>query len=319
MKTKCVYVLVSTPQDYYYEQTLISAWSVRHWNPDAEILLLTDELTDATLKDARTRLLEVVNGKIVIDLSEGGTSRYTGKERSRMLKTNMRSYVMGDMLYIDSDTVICSSLAEIDSWQCKIGAVSDGHRVFNPKVTYDVVQRAEILGYDVTGAKEYYNSGVIYMKDLPEVHKFMSDWHSVYMRGQKLGLSYDQPSLLAVSMQSEMISPLDGTYNCQILNGGLPYWADAKIIHAYNAFGNSPFFALTDPVFYQKIKQQGTLRDEEVTKILSAKRQFIGEYALVYGGNLSYWHSVLRHLFIDSPKSFRLCEWLGKILVKLSK
>jgi len=313
MNTTLVYVLVSKPTDNYYEQTLISAWSARHWNPDMNIQLVVDELTDATLKDKRTALTKIVDEKIVIDLSVGGTAKYTNKERSRMLKTNLRSYVRGDILYIDSDTVVCGTLKEIDLLKCEIGAVYDGHRLFDPIHFYDVVQRANTLGYDVTGANDYFNSGVLYMKDTPNVQDFMSAWHSLYMQGQLKGMSYDQPSLLAVNMTQKMILPIDGIYNCQILNGGLPFLAEAKIIHAYNAFGNSPFYGLTDPAFYKKIKEQGVLGEDDILKILSAKRQFVGEYYLVYGDNLPYWHSSLRHLYLDSPKQFKFLEFLSRI------
>lgn len=148
MKTKLVYVLVSTPSDFYYEQVLISAWSAKYWNPDMKILLVVDELTDATQIGKRTALADVVDEKIVIDLSEGGTSNYTSKERSRMLKTNLRSYVRGDILYVDTDTVVCGTLEDIDSFNMNIGAVNDGHRVFDPVYFYDVVERAKAFDYD---------------------------------------------------------------------------------------------------------------------------------------------------------------------------
>lgn len=157
------------------------------------------------------------------------------------------------------------------------------------------------------------------MKDTPEVRDFMSAWHSLYMQGQLKGMSYDQPSLLAVNMTKKMIFPMDGIYNCQILNGGLPFLSDAKIIHAYNAFGNNPFYGLTNPAFYRKIKEQGALGEDDKVKILSAKRQFAGEYALVYGTSLPYWHSSLRHLYLDSPKQFKFLEFLSRIFRKFFK
>jgi len=320
MNTTLVYVLVSKPTDNYYEQTLISAWSARHWNPDMNIQLVVDELTDATLKDKRTALTKIVDEKIVIDLSVGGTAKYSNKERSRMLKTNLRSYVRGDILYIDSDTVVCGSLAEVDFWDIPFGAVADSHSVFDPQHCSDpVVYRASLLGYDVTKAENYFNSGVMYMKDTPEVNAFSRDWHKLYMNGQAKGLSFDQPSLLANDSVHKMIQPLDGIYNCQILNGGLPYLADAKILHYYNIFGNRSFFAISDPSLYAKIKRQGMIDEEDKAKILSAKRQFVGEYVLVYGNSLPYWHSSLRHLYLNSPKQFKFLEFLSRIFRKISK
>ena len=237
-----------------------------------------------------------------------------------MLKTNLRSYVRGDILYIDSDTVICGSLKEIDSWDIPFGAVADSHSVFDPRHCSDpVVYRASLLGYDVTKVENYFNSGVMYMKDTPEVNAFSRDWHKLYMNGQSKGLSFDQPSLLANDSVHKMIQPLDGIYNCQILNGGLPYLADAKILHYYDVIGNMVFFALSDSALLARIKKQGDLDDDDKSKIIAAKRQFKGDYVLVYGNSLSYWHSSLRHLFLNNPQAFKFMDFLSRIIRKFSK
>jgi len=48
---KFLYILVSNEKDIYYEQTLVSVLSLRHYNPDAFVTLLVDDKTDKTLKD----------------------------------------------------------------------------------------------------------------------------------------------------------------------------------------------------------------------------------------------------------------------------
>lgn len=320
MKTRIVYVLVSDSDDYYYEQTLISAWSARYWNPNMRILCVVDELTDATLKENRTALLEIIDEKIVVNLSEGGTAKYTRKERSRMLKTNLRSYVDGDILYVDTDTIVCGSLAEVDAFQIPFGAVDDSHSQFDPALCSDpVVHRAKLLGYDVSSAKNYFNSGVMYMKDTEEVHAFTDKWHALYMKGQKMGLSFDQPSFISINNVQNLITPLDGIYNCQILNGGLPYLADAKILHYYDVIGNKTFFALSDPAFLSKTKKCGNLTEEDKLKIIAAKRQIQGEYVLVHGNSLRYWHSSLRHLFLNNLPAFKFLEFISRIIRRLCK
>lgn len=40
MKTKIIYVLVSNENDCYLEQALVSIYSLRLYNPDANLLLL---------------------------------------------------------------------------------------------------------------------------------------------------------------------------------------------------------------------------------------------------------------------------------------
>ena len=49
MKTKLVYVLTCEPEATYIEQALMAVWSARYWNPDAHIVLLTDNKTSALL------------------------------------------------------------------------------------------------------------------------------------------------------------------------------------------------------------------------------------------------------------------------------
>ena len=320
MKTSLVYVLTSSPSDLFYEQTLVSVWSARYWNPYMKIVLLVDDLTDETLVGNRTLILDFVDEKIAVDLTKGAPRQYTLKERSRILKTKMRSYISGDMFYIDSDTVVCGSLAEIDTFQFAVGAVDDNHCPFKQANSYEpALHCGSILGHDVSSSNDYFNSGAMYMKDTPEVHAFTEEWYLQYMKGLPKGIFNDQPVLLVVDSQVHLITRLDGIYNCQILNGGLPYLSDAKVLHYYNVFGTRSFFALADPEFHKKVKDAGTLDEEDKAKIISAKRQFIGEYALVYGNSLPYWKSSLRHLYLNSPKQFKFLEFLSRIFRKLLK
>jgi len=320
MNTSIVYVLTSSPSDFFYEQTLISVWSAKYWNPDMKIIILVDDLTDASLIGDRSKILELVDEKIAIDLTTGAPKQYTLKERSRILKTKMRSYISGDIFYIDSDTVVCGSLAEIDTFQFAVGAVDDNHCPFKQANSYEpVLHYDSIIGYDVSSSNDYFNSGAMYMKDTPEVHAFTEEWYLQYLKGLSKGLVNDQPVLLIVDNKKHLITRLDGIYNCQILNGGLPFLSEAKVLHYYNVFGTRSFFALADPAFHKKIKDAGTLDEEDKAKIISAKRQFIGEYVLVYGNSLPYWKSSLRHLYLDSPKLFKFLEFLSRIFRKIFK
>jgi cellulose synthase/poly-beta-1,6-N-acetylglucosamine synthase-like glycosyltransferase len=124
MKTKLVYVLVSyDEQNDYLEQCLLSCYSARLHNADAEIILLVDNLTDNTLQGKRAEILKYISQKIVIDIA----GNYNATQRSRIIKTTAREYVRGDFLFIDTDTVITQSIAGADQLQCSIGAVADGH------------------------------------------------------------------------------------------------------------------------------------------------------------------------------------------------
>ena len=51
MNTKLVYVLTSASDKHYIEQALMAVYSARHWNPDAHIVLVVDDIitTGATM------------------------------------------------------------------------------------------------------------------------------------------------------------------------------------------------------------------------------------------------------------------------------
>ena len=68
MVTKLVYVLTCSPEKHYIEQALIAVFSARHWNPDAYIVLLVDDKTDALLVGKRSELLDYVSEKIEGDI-----------------------------------------------------------------------------------------------------------------------------------------------------------------------------------------------------------------------------------------------------------
>lgn len=312
---KIVYVLVSGESDYFYEQTLISASSARHWNPEAKIVVVMDDRTDSTLIGRRTSLLEVADQKVVVQLP----ANMNNKRRSRILKTSVRDLVVGDFIYIDSDTVICQPLPSLNQFRCEIGAVLDRHVYLQRERDYLVLQRVKLLGGTFSDGEAYYNSGVLIVKDTEKTHSFFSDWKALYEKGVAVGQDFDQPALLLCNQKHNLIEAVDGIYNCQIFTGGLPYLGDAIIIHAFNIFGYSSFFLFNDSKFLQKIREQGKLAEEELKCVEEPKRQFRGEYALLYGDMMGFYQSSLFHLYNDSLTCFRFVERVGKFLLLLSR
>ena len=313
MKTKIVYVLVCGESDYYYEQTLISATSARMWNPDAEIDVVVDDRTNEVLKGKREALIDIIQRKIVVNLPED----LNNKRRSRILKTSLRELIVGDFLYIDADTVVCDSLSEVDDFQCEIGAVLDRHTTLQRVRDYQILERIESLGGTFSDGEAYYNSGVLFVKDTEKTHSFFSDWNALYKKGLAVGLDFDQPPLLLCNQKHNLIELCDGSYNCQIFLGGLPFLGNARIIHAFNIFGFSSFFLFNDIDFYEKLKMQGTFDEEDMSRLRNAKCQFQGDYVLYYGKNLDYAKSVLFHLFTDNRSLFNFLEKVGSMMLFL--
>ena len=98
MKTKILYVLVSSEADVYLEQALVSAYSARRHNPDAVLTLLSDTDTLRSLPQRSPLLDSLFQEKVPVDFG----ADVPPMTRSRLLKTGMRNYVDGDFLYIDA-------------------------------------------------------------------------------------------------------------------------------------------------------------------------------------------------------------------------
>lgn len=327
MRTKIAYVLVSSDHDIYYEQALLSAWSARHWNPEATIVLVMDNKTNARLCRNHCPLFDLVDEKVVVEYPDS----MTGRLRSRELKTTLRQQISGDYLFIDADTIVCGSLSEVDSFQGQIGAVLDGHKLLDKSFHHHLVQASECLGIKIEDGASYYNSGVMVVRDTDDTHHFYNAWHELYEYLQKQGYFFDQPSLFAICQKYPIVEELDGSLNCQLFLGGLPFLGDAKIIHTFNDLGLAGYgnpvkgqkYNPTEPrLFYypastnflMKVKQQGKLLDEDKQVALTAKRQFYGEYQLLFGKQIDYYHSSLFHVFCKQPFWFKLFDKAGRFL-----
>ena len=81
-----LYVLVSKPGDTYYEQTLVSAVSLRYHMPDANIVLLTDDRTADTLVGNRAEIKKYVTSIKCVNLPNS----LSNMQRSRWLNILQR-------------------------------------------------------------------------------------------------------------------------------------------------------------------------------------------------------------------------------------
>lgn len=232
MKTKIVYAVVSSNEDTYIEQALISAYSVRLHNPEATIELVTDNDTESTLTGNRAKIKEYVSKIISIDVP----NEFSIKQRSRYLKTNIRRFVTGDYLFLDTDTIVCASLSEVDDIPYEICAVREQNK-YN-KFSKDDGWMYE-LACKVGLEKElrdqkYFNSGVMYVKDVPNAYVFYDKWYDCWTKLNMKGLSTDQTALCwANKLIGGVVKHIDDSWNCQIKRKGF-YQADkAKILHYY--------------------------------------------------------------------------------------
>lgn len=274
MKTKIVYVLISSQADVYTEQTWVSAWSLKHYNPESHVTLVADEETLEGLKTCyRQDFLKFVDEEIAIHFD----SSISNIERSRILKTSLREIVKGDFLFVDSDTIITDSLFEIDKMPCHIGMVYDLHNKLSEYPFEKILKdwHRDLFGVDLSDDTDQFNSGVIYAKDDIVAHDFFKRWHDNWAN-TKIKTGYrDQPSLrLTCNEIPGVVEPISGVWNCQVMVS-IAYIHKAKIMHFFNTQWKktsiSPFFGKG---FYMQVKCNNGLTEEMKSMILNCKSEF---------------------------------------------
>ena len=239
---------------------MISISSLRYTGFTGSVYVVTDTETALILKPRQKELSDLSTEIIVVEIEDG----YTEKEKSRYLKTSLRKYIKGDVLYIDTDTVFAScppewitdddiamaydlnGLNDYDSWHKKL---------------FDQCE------FDYQEGQTIFNSGVIWMRDTDYVRNVFEKWHSFW---KELLIRYkmpnDQVSLNNLWKNGEInIERLDDRFNAQIRQSYFSPFTLAKVIllHYNNVFEADPIFLLNDPSI-QKIDY----RDECMQKII---------------------------------------------------
>lgn len=265
---KIVYVLTSSEEDYYYEQFFLSLSSLRLLNPYAEVIALTDLKTKQSLIGKRERYEILVSELKTINVPED----FSKKESSRWIKTSIHKYISGDFLYIDCDTIITDNLEKTLFLGNGIGAILDTHVTLNNHhlINHFKKEDAKAGFFSSTKSNTRYNGGIIYCKNDTQAQMFYEKWHSLWGESKKRGCSQDMPSLNQSNYElGDVITELNGEWNCQISHNGLPFLANAKIIHYYATSLNSlePAYKLASTSILKSIKKTGEL-SPEIKKLL---------------------------------------------------
>ena len=282
---KYVYVLTSTAKDLYYEQCLMSAYSLREKMPSAEIIVLVDDKTKAsfTEENKRTALSKYASKIISVDFADD----VPNVDRSRLIKTAIPDYVSGSFLYIDCDTIICDDLGDIEKVDATTGGVLDGHCMLNEHIHKKYfLKRDKNLGFHGTAALgANINGGLILAKAETEAEKaetkeLFRQWneiwkYSAYEKHDK----HDQSALNEANYRTGLkMKFLDGIWNCQPSHGGLAFLKNAKIIHYYSSeFSGKnyiPYYRLADKTLQNRIKEAGDIPSDIKEMISDPKFQF---------------------------------------------
>lgn len=284
-----VYVLISSDKDLYYEQALVSLYSLRLYNPHLSVVLMVDDTTENTLYGKRALIRELVSEVKVIETPK----QYTAKERSRHIKTTFRKYLKGNLLFIDTDTVVTDRLDDIETVDADIACVLDYHATLDKLVDRDSIcmRMMDLFNHDIRYENRYYNSGVMFVKDTQEVHQLFDKWHSYWKHSAFVkNQCYDQPALMMADIEcGHLIKDLGGIYNCQILTS-VQYLHRAKIIHFFNNQwdGKEEFSPFFQNELYTNIKKTGQLTSDTKALISDCKSSFLSPTYYVCADNVRF-------------------------------
>lgn len=290
MKTKIAYVLVSSQQNIYLEQAFISMHSLRYHMPKAHIVLLTDQLTADSLIDSRKKLINYVDELVVENLDY---KQLSAQQRSRQLKTIVRNRIKGDYLYIDCDTIITRPLDDIDDIKASIAACRDTHSDFvNNPYRGMCLRHGHLLEWPIDDEAEYFNSGVIYVKDNAVTRDFYNRWNENLNRGYEKKVYMDQPSFAKTNYEmGHIIEHLPDVWNCQ-LKHGIRYLKDAFVVHYLctnpSICQNKQLFLLNEKDVLMKLKNSGEI-GEEIEEVIKDPFKGIAEVTHCFAGDDIYF------------------------------
>lgn len=320
MRTKIVYVVVSTDDDIYLEQTWASAYSLKMYTPDSYIVILTDEATANNIAcSERRKILDVVDEIVPIKI-EGD---YNNMEKSRWLKTNMRALINGDFLFVDSDTIICKDLSDADNFECSVGGTYDYNSTAGkiPNMAGVREKVRTLFGHELKGETNYYNSGVLFVRDDEYAHKFFKQWHENWKVSRSKGVSTDQTALIETCDNLGNLYDIGGVWNCQVLYT-VQYLYDAKIMHFFHtSYGRPTFSPFFEKEVYMDIKQARGITRGVDDLIKNCKRKFDSPTVSICHEDVFIWNSApycyLHWVYLNNKRLYKATVFVCRVLNKL--
>lgn len=277
---KYLFVLTSSPKDFFCEQTLVAIASLRAHNPNAFVTLLTDDKTAETFTGSRAHLKEAVNELKVLTLDQALSPML----RSRFLKTVMRNVIDGDFLYMDSDIAVAGDLTIPGEWRGGIYAVLDFHTNLHKAINRKkVLAAAKMLGFSPIKNDEIFNGGVMFASDTPQVRDFFKKWHELWLYSVSKNYPFDMAALAQTNFTfGYIMKKMPGEWNCQLAYGKR-FLPQAKVLHFFGSRIINPCGRKVPPsmdVFLPKILRKDfytNLKNIPVT-VLEDKQIVINEY-----------------------------------------
>lgn len=278
MNIKYLYVITTDQDDLYMEQLHVSLFSLKQRMPDAHVTILSDTISNEARNFKNSPIANYIDELVLVNLD----LKLSKKIRSRYLKTNMRNHVTGDFLFIDSDTVISESFNPIEDFTNTLMAVPDGHvpleEHYIKRCFYE-----QLEPFKVPLGGNYWNSGVLFVKDNKEARSFFKEWHSNYLYSLANGNSQDQASFYATDKKYNLVTELPAKYNVQILFG-LHYLYQAKILHYFSS-NKKPFLEFAKNSFLERVRSVG-ITEDMAQVILNPLSAIVTNTGILYADDL---------------------------------
>lgn len=274
MKTKIVYVVASQGDDIYMEQAIVSAWSAHYYNPDCCIEMVCDQDTYNTCKSGiRKKYVSLFDKIHVRDF----LPEQSMMERSRWMKTTLRDIIEGDILYLDTDTVVCTDLSYVDYFSFDLGMVQDCHCEFDKSLFKEwiVPTMKKIYNLEVAKESQYFNSGVFFVRDNQKTRDFFHHWNELWIySAHDFNIMKDQQPLMKANIDmGYFITEMSGDLNCQVATS-IQHLHTAHVMHFFNCLlGKSPELTPFNKDVYLSVKQYGLTAQIKET-ILNCKSSF---------------------------------------------
>ena len=321
MKLQLVYVLISSESDFFLEEFWVSLFSLRRFHPKDKVVVLTDHPTAERVRD-RPQLASMITDLKIIDLPDD----YDGRLRSRTLKTSVRNLIDGDFMTIDTDTVICGSLDEVDNLPVKnIGMVPEMHGPFKNHITYKFItnELKRIYGTDVSDAPYWFNSGCMLVRDNEFTREFFKKWNEEWKVAtfQKNASSDQRPLLKVDHDYGYIIECLPDTFNCQVALS-IQYLHEAKILHFWHMkddfFLDLSYSPFTSKYVYKQVKQNKDITPEIVFLIKDCKNTFFSPSMVVGRNDLEFLLSPFNTVLGRASRESKLMHVLINKFTKLT-
>lgn len=309
MDTKIVYALISSPSDLFLQELWVSLYSLRLYEPEATVIVLCDEPTKKYM-ESFPELVGMITDVKAVEMPSG----YNAKLRSRQLKTTFRQHVDGRLLFLDTDTVVCKPLSDLDNIDCDIACVPEMHLPVKDMPYPPTGSMKDTFGIDLfKDTKYYFNSGVILVDDNECTHELFHKWNENWRYSCfNCGNSQDEPAFCKTDIEmGHIIRPLPDVYNAQVAMS-LKWFADAAIIHWWHMSfiedqSYSPYFG---GQIYRELKEAKDMTPHVEELIRNCKQSFSSPSMPIGSCQMLFLFSPAGKTFTRVYKHGGLASWL---------